>query len=395
LPSNNGRSGDGRPGHAALRAELLETYDELERYRDGWDNLAVATGNPECSSHWLLAWWRHVAPPEGELRTVVVLGDGELIGIAPFFAQPARAGFTEYRLVGAGSANRIGPLAWPGREREVAGLVRSLLAAAQPRPRALRFEATTERSPWPPLLRAGWPGAIGSWLFTDVVHPGPTIDLRGRSYEDWFAAKSGNFRQQMRRMRRKLERQGASFRMAGTDELERDLDAFVRLHLARWVPRGGSGTIKRGVQEMLLAAGTELLPRGRFRLWSLDVAGETISSHLFLACGGEVEYFGGGFAQPWADFKPSLLTILVAIDDAFGRGERRVDLGPGGQHYKLRLADGDDPIAWRSLFPRDARYPLTRVQALPEQAWSTARVLGRRLPPERRTRVKRVLRRGG
>ena len=146
--------------------------------------------------------------------------------------------------------------------------------------------------------------------------------------------------------------------------------------------------------DQLLPSLTEEVP-GAGDEGPTDVAGETISSHLFLACGGEVEYFGGGFAEPWADFKPSLVTILVAIDDAFGRGERRVDLGPGGQHYKLRLADGDDPIAWRSLFPRDARYPLTRVQALPEQAWSTARVLGRRLPPERRTRVKRVLRRGG
>ena len=70
----------------------------------------------------------------------------------------------------------------------------------------------------------------------------PTLSLDGRSFDDWMQSKSSNFRSQMRRMRRQLADDGGVVRMsdAGSD-LERDIDAFMRLHLGRWEERGGSG----------------------------------------------------------------------------------------------------------------------------------------------------------
>jgi CelD/BcsL family acetyltransferase involved in cellulose biosynthesis len=74
--------------------------------------------------------------------------------------------------------------------------------------------------------------------------------------------------------------------------------------------------------------------------------------------------------------------MLRAIEDACSLGVRRVDLGGGEHDYKLRLADGNDPIAWCGLMPRTRGYPAVRAQMLPsELSW-----LGRRT-------AKRLLRR--
>jgi hypothetical protein len=81
------------------------------------------------------------------------------------------------------------------------------------------------------------------------------------------------------------------------------------------------------------------------------------------------------------------------VRDAFARGERRVDLGGGDQPYKWRFAERDEPVAWISLFPRNRRYPLTRLQLLPKESREGARALARRLPPQWQSRLKRVLHR--
>ncbi len=91
--------------------------------------------------------------------------------------------------------------------------------------------------------------------------------------------------------------------------------------------------------------------------------------------------------------KPTLQTILSALEDAFGRGEKRLDFGGGPQPYKLRFADSEAPLAWLTLRPRTARYPLTWAQTVRGDLrfWAVSAV--RKLPDERREQLKRLLRR--
>jgi CelD/BcsL family acetyltransferase involved in cellulose biosynthesis len=168
----------------------------------------------------------------------------------------------------------------------------------------------------------------------------------------------------------------------------------MRLHLGRWEGRGGSGLAHvEGFGPLLLDAARELLPQERFRLFLVEVAGRAIGAGLFFAAGGEVHYFNGGFDEEFARHKPALQTILSALEDAFGRGERRLDMAGGAQPYKLRFADSEAPLTWVNLRPRTARYPLTRAQLLRQDARWYALKAFRSLPEERREQVKRLLRR--
>ena len=335
----------------------------------------------------MTGWWRHAAPQGSVLRLVLVFEGKELVGVAPFFADDPLGILTRYRVLGARCSSRLDLLGRPGMETAVGSAFASALAGASPRPDVVMFEGIARGSPWPALLVEEWPGRPPA-LRRQFSQPSPNFRLAGLTYEEWFSSKSTNFRQSMRRRLRQLKREGASFHMASTEEeIERGLRFFSRLHHGRWSRRGGSGVLNRRVERMLEEAGKDLVHDQRARLWSIDVDGRPISSHLFLSAGGETSYWLGGFDENWARLQPSIVTILTAIEHAFSVGDVRFDLGTGGQDYKYRLATGEDPIDWTLLVPAGSRSALAHIQMLPER---TRLAAARRLSPGAKRTIRQI-----
>jgi CelD/BcsL family acetyltransferase involved in cellulose biosynthesis len=372
-----------------LTAELLDSLEAVEPTVADWDALAVDTKRPFCTPAWLLAWWRHAAPA-GTLLRIVLVRDGErLVGVVPLFAARWRK-LWAYSLLGTHTTWRIEPIAVPGREIDVACAAAKELAAASPYPDLIHLEGVPADSPWPELLCKCWPSRH-TWRHDRPVTPAPTLALAADDLDGWLKGKSSNFRQQMRRMRRKLEKEGAVFRVAQTPaEVERDIPEFIRLHKARWDWRGGSMSLTDGSEAILREAGRELVGQGRFRLVSIELDGQVINSQLHLAAGGEVSYWNGGFDDRYAAFKPSFVGLVHAIGDALERGDSRFDLGPGAQDYKYRLADGQDLLQRITLIPPGRRAALARA------VWAPIVVryaITDRMTPERKRRIRDVLER--
>jgi CelD/BcsL family acetyltransferase involved in cellulose biosynthesis len=308
----------------------------------------------------MLSWWRHAAPAGAQIRAILVLeGDG-LVGIAPFFAL-RRRGLVEYALLGAPAAGGVEPLARAQTEAECARLFSDGLASATPRPSMVRLRQIRRGSPWPRLLQAAWPGARPVLLREHSI-AAPYIERGGETFEGYFAKRSANFRAECRRHRRQLERHGLVQRVAGHGpEIERDLRRFAALHYQRWEQRGGTAALRPEIERLLQAAAGELAESERLRVFSLDVGGETASVQIFFAAGGEVAYWLGGFDERWGSFGPGNLGVLAAVEDFFRRGEKCLDLGPGGQRYKYRFATGERVFDTMLLAPRGVR--LARIFA--------------------------------
>lgn len=373
----------------ALTGELLDSPKGLTKHRRAWDALAVARGLPFCAPAWMLAWWQHVASARAGLRAIVVHDGEELVAIAPFYAERRPARPTFYRMLGTSTAHRVEPLVRADREGEAAGVIARELAAADPRPDVICFESIDASSSWPARLAECWPGGRRPWTAREWSGPAPTVTLEGLGFDGWMQDKSRNFRSQAGRLRRRLEARGARFKVAATEaELERGLADFARLHHARWRDRGGSVVLDPSVERALAQAGRELLDSGRFRLVSIEAEGRTISAHIFVAAGGEVSYWNGGFDEQWAAEQPSMRALIVAIEDAFGRSDRRFDLGGGAEPYKYRLADSEDLLETAVVVPHGGRYPLNRLQLAPHRL---RREVSRRLPEELHARLRRAL----
>jgi CelD/BcsL family acetyltransferase involved in cellulose biosynthesis len=372
-----------------LRGRLLDEIGATEEVREGWDALAVAAGRPFCAPAWMLAWWRHVAPRRAKLRIVAVFDGSDLVGIAPFFSSRTRGGLVQFRMVGSRTSVRLEPLAVEGMEKNVASMVAAEFLAAGPAPDLIVLEGVPTRSPWPNLLAEAMEGPGKPFKHRSYPTIAPTLDLRGRDYEKWFASRPSHFRQEARRRRRRLEEKGAVFGLAeDLDEARVGLDAFFRLHHSRWEARGGSGVLDGRVEAMLREVAQDLVEEGRFRIWTIAVDEEIISSQIFIAAGGEVAYWLGGFDEGWSKLGPSIQTVLKALEHAWSVNDERLDLGAGAQEYKYSFAESQDVIEWVTIVPRAVRYPLTRLQMIPQHIRER---LGVRLNPETRARLRQVL----
>jgi CelD/BcsL family acetyltransferase involved in cellulose biosynthesis len=377
------------PDAAALRPLVVEHAEELEAHLAAWDALAAAAGRPFCAPAWMLAWWHEGRSGDARLRVVLVLdGDGELVGVGPFFAQVGMLGLAEYRLLGAGFCHRVGPLARAGREAEVAAAFAQALTTIAPRPASVVFEGIDADDPWPELVAAAWPGHRRPRLRTDVTMDAPAIALEG-DYEAWMARRERKFRKEARRTARRLEEEGVQARHAADAAA---IEALLRLHYARWEGRGGSN-VGAEAQRVIERAG-RALDDGRLTVALLDGPEGPIAAELVLRAGESIVFWGGGFDPAWSKQAPGTQAMLVALEAAAGDGVRSADLGGGAHEYKWRLSDENRPLVWRTLFPRGARYPLIRLRLAPKHARFGARALARRLPQQQQVRLRRVLRRG-
>lgn len=360
---------------------------------DAWDALAVATGSPTCAPDWMLGWQRRVLPRSQPVTVLLHDGD-ELVGVAPFVLDRA-GGRDDVRLMAAGLLQRIGLLARPGAERDLAAAVGRHLGEIRPLPDVVAFEGVSIRAGWPRLVREGLRPHASSRRHRTSHQAAPVVTLEGHTFESWMATKSPNFRSEMRRSRRRLERSGGSVRLVtgGSEDVAAIVEALGELHRGRWIPVGHPGVIDGAVERLLLDVASAQADGDRLRLWVVELDGVPVSVQVFLAAGREINYWNGGWDESRADLKPGMLGILAAIEDGIARGDRRLDLGGGAQHYKLRFADTDDPLEWAVVAPLQLRYARTRLELLRQQAKPAARRVFNRMPPGARDRVRRTLRR--
>jgi CelD/BcsL family acetyltransferase involved in cellulose biosynthesis len=320
----------------ALDAEVVDSRAALAPLAAAWDELAVAADRPFCAPAWMLAWLDHAA---GDVAPrVVLVRDGSVpVALAPLVLCSSALGVRRLRLMAGGVSAGVDVLARPERAHEVAGVLRR--AIGELGADVLQLDGVPGESAWPGMLGDSPP-------FRDVTVRAPLIDLTG-GHDAWLAGRSGSFRRRMRQLRRRLDARGARWRRtASAAELPRDLEAFARLHHARWDFRGGSAVLTGGVEAMLAEAGRGLLPSGRFRLWSLEVDGAIVCSQLFLAAGRRCGWWLGGFDPAWARESPTLALLDRIVVDAFERDEDVLDLGAGDQEYKHRFATGESRVDW-------------------------------------------------
>jgi CelD/BcsL family acetyltransferase involved in cellulose biosynthesis len=370
-----------------MQRVIVDSVEGLEPWIGRWDDLAVAAARPYAAPGWLLSWWEHLRPPRSELRVVLVAEGDALLGVAPFFLHRGRLGRRDARILAAGHSHRPDVLAAPQAADELAAALAAALAAD--RPSLMGFEGFDAGSRWPAAVLAAWPGRRRPARLDAPLMPTPTITLSPAGYEAWLASRSSRFRRNVRQAQQRLAEHGGRIELAsGAAARGAAIEAFVRLHLQRWEARGGSA-LPAGPTSAMLHAAAARLPDERLRLWTVLVDGEIAAVEVYVAAGGEVAAWNGGWDERHARLQLPLLAQLAAIEDAAARGEARIDLGGGVSHHKQRFADrtGTAAVGSSVLVTPGPRALITRLELAPGRTRRKLRERVGRLPERQRQRL--------
>jgi CelD/BcsL family acetyltransferase involved in cellulose biosynthesis len=311
-----------------------ESLPPLAELKHDWSRLATLSGNVFSTWEWAMSWWSHF----GRGRALHPLGirgdDGGLVAILPLYTaleRPVRL----LRFVGHGAGDELGPVCAPAQRP----------AAAH----ALAGLADSVPFAWDLLLaddlcgEVGWETLAGARSL--ARRPSPVVWTRAPSWEDFLAARSGNFRRQLRNGGRRLERAGrVRYRVtADPARLGADLELFFALHQARWRRAGGSRAFT-GREGFIRDFASRALARGWLRLRFLEVDERPIATLLNFRFGDAEAHYQAGRDPAFDAASAGILLHAHAIRETLADGLGEYRFLRGGEHYKLRFADHDPGV---------------------------------------------------
>ena len=299
----------------------------LETARDTWKPLADVNGNLFGTWEWAWAWWSvysrgrqahiYAAGPPGQTPRAVL----------PLYSHVAHP-VPLWRFIGDGPADMLGPVCAPADRADTAEALRSLVDTAPGRAVAVRVDGGD-----------GWASLLGARTLRRQACP--VLDVGERSWDEWLASKSKNFREQVRRRERSLSRKhGLQFRLITGEPGRREaLNTLIALHDARW--NNGSRVFspdRRRFMERFTALAAR---QGWLRLWTAELDGRPAAAWLGFRFGGADWYYAAGRDPAWAQASVGFVLFMRTIRDAFEAGSREYRMLLGAEPFKQRISTTD------------------------------------------------------
>ncbi|HYW04926.1 MAG TPA: GNAT family N-acetyltransferase [Gammaproteobacteria bacterium] len=342
--------------------EVVTDAAGLHALRSDWDRLSGEDplANVFTSWDWHASWWRHYGTGR-RLQVLVAREQGRAVAILPLYLERARAlrvlPLRRLRYVGTGgdtSPDYLAPVCAPG--------------AAESAQRALAGYLTRRPAPWDLLSLTDMPaehpfGALVAELAGEqgfTVRKGTSantfaIRLPG-DYETYLAGLSMNWRKQVRRRRRRLERAGARF-YQWQDALTLDgaMSHLGRLHRRRFADRAERyGFSSDSYTGFHLELASRLMGQNRLRLYCLELDGEVIAMLYCFRWRDRVSCFQGGFEPSSSTWAPGVALFGYAIEQSIAEGAVVFDMLKGKYDYKKALCNASGETLYLDVIARTA-----------------------------------------
>ena len=321
--------GDGRVARLDdTQGTMLSVMHEtttFERIADEWRELAVVSGRGIFATpEWAEAWWEARRDGRELALSCTRDGDGRLVAVLPLYRRRV-AGLVTAQFLGHGPADELGPV-FRAEDRA------SALEAFRDAARSLQCDV---------FVGAQLPGGEQwSELVTGVLwrrEASPVLDLP-RSWEDYLASRSANFRQQLRRSTRRVSRLGNTrFRLSSAATLDRDIDALFALHAARWEGRRTDFVDPSFHRDVAWRA----LRQGWLRLWLLELDGRPVAAWHGFQVGGSATYYQAGRDPSFSRYGLGTVLLAHSIREAIGENASQYRFGRGEESFKYRFCDRD------------------------------------------------------
>jgi CelD/BcsL family acetyltransferase involved in cellulose biosynthesis len=284
---------------------------------------------------WLLEWWRYYGAGT-ELTVHVAHRNGRLVAGLPLCVRPRLGLRIAHFLGGRQSVLRDVVLA-PGEDRSTAALLADAAASSADLTEVygIRRESALTTAV-----------DQGGWTLVERLRS-PFLDLSAGWEAFSQRAISTRARREDGRRRRRLEELGQLdvYVAQSPEDVPTALEECFRLHALRWHGRPNMSWFGTSVgMRFHRAAFERLAPQGYVRIVLLKLDGRAIAFTCRLLLAGQLFAMTTAFDPGYARYSPGRLALLATLERAAEEGVGRVWLLGGTEEYKLRLAEGFEPL---------------------------------------------------
>lgn len=306
----------------------LQSFPSFSALRSVAPSLATAVAAGDfCYS---LDWFENLAEfgiaPKAQLELLLVVApDGTPLFCLPLIDGPALTSLSNYysSLYGPiGDSSGFSPQRWQAIGRH--------LQADRRRWPIIRLQPLDQEHPFCRNFSAALAGA-GYWVDSFHCFGNWTLDVAGRSFEQYFATLPGRLQNTIRRARRKLERAGGwqlSLHATADAQLATAIAQFEAIYGESWKE---AEAFPRFIPQLCHLAAA----RGWLRLGVLHLDGQAIAAQLWLVKDGKASIFKLAYRQGFEAFSPGSVLTAEMMRQAIDVDQvNEVDYLSGDDAYK-------------------------------------------------------------
>lgn len=317
----------------------LEPITDLASARPLWERLATASGNIFATWEWADTWWGHFGG-EGELSLHACRREGEADPFAILPLHRTRFGpLPLLRFVGHGVGDVLGPVCAPADAPDAnAALLASLSSGSLPAKLLV-----AER-----MLSGPGADALGGPILARERNP--SLDVEGRTWDEYLRSTSKNMREKVRRSTKKVERDHElTYELCESAErVEPMMGTLFDLHARRWGGEAGAfGSAANVPFHLDFAARAQR--HGWLRLWVMRIDGEAVAAWYGFRFGDVEAYYQSGRDPSWDRSSVGFLMLVHSIKAAFDDGLDSYGFLRGDESYKDRFATTVRTIETRAV----------------------------------------------
>lgn len=345
-----------------MEVELLSTLDECQAIGRDWNEIALLNSagpvglGVTCSFDLSVTLWRtHLG---GDPQRILVLKDnGRVMGILPCYSGRTRSFGITRRELG------LIPELYPGRTgfllREPSAECLAILLDAV-------YQAIAH---WDVLFLTVVDGSYSASLLKEALartnHPVeqtsatccPYIELPS-SWDEYLLARKRNFRQSVKRDRKKLAAQGAvEMKTYSREEKTGEfLDAMFRIEERSWKQTSGTSIIRNPRQERFHRAFTPVCARaGWLRCYVLYLDGGPIAYHYSTLYGNILYDFKSSYIENYKAVAPGKILRSMILAQLIDEGVEIVDFIGEVQPHKMDWTDKTYRLTRYAIFNNNIR----------------------------------------
>lgn len=325
---------------------VIRTMGELGEYEPMWNDLVRRSqfNDVFLTWEWMSSWSRvFLANGDGDLLTIAVHEDDEVVAIAPLWVETIRYGnVLELRVlkaIGAGTSDYFDFIVGAdGVRARTKAIWDHLLGPLREEWDVFELFDVPDGSPVLAALRdlaERDARSSGAKFVQNTVCPYVPLPATWESLLRSFPRRT---RYAVSYSRRRLGGQGeVSVRFCERrEELSGMVDDLIRLNRRSWRERGKAGAFAtEELERFHHMVSRELFDRGRLLLCSLELDARHIGSFYGFDYAGKVYYYLSAIERnPVSRVKVGTVLLGVCIEESIRRGRREFDLLRGNERYK-------------------------------------------------------------